>query len=86
MKKLEIFPKGYNSSYKVGEYEFLAKVNYLPLFFITRLVRVRIALTNPKADRDPWKKSLIVRHSDSGNEIHMLISSYLEDNDYFKLT
>jgi hypothetical protein len=85
MVKMKMLRKGYNSTYKVGEYEFLVEFNYLPLFFIIGLIRVRIILNNPKVGRDPWKKSVIVRHSESRNMIQMLISSYIEDAGYFKL-
>jgi hypothetical protein len=85
MVKMAVLRKGYNSTYKVGEYEFLAEFNYLPLFFIIGLIRVRITLNNPKEGKDPWKKSVIVRHSESRNMIQMLISSYIENAGYFNL-
>jgi hypothetical protein len=85
MKKLKIFQNGYTSTHKIGEYEFLAKVNFLPLFFITKLVRVRILLVHPKSDRDPWKKSIIVRHSETDDMIQMFISIYLAEVDFFKI-
>jgi len=82
---MKFLPKGYDSSFKVGEYEFLAKISYLPLYLIAKLVRVRIAVTHPKEGSDPWKRSVIVRHSESGKVIQMLISSFLEEVDYFKI-
>lgn len=85
MIKLNNFLKGHNSSYKIGEYDFLIKVNYLPLFLIFKLVIVKIVLVNPNPGGNQWNKSFIVRQSESGNEIHALISNYLADTDYFKL-
>ncbi len=86
MGKFRISRKGYISTYKVGEYEFHTRVNYLPLFIFAKLVRIRIALVHPKVNGETWKKSVIVRHSEARDVIQMIISSYLEDSDYFKLT
>jgi hypothetical protein len=82
---MKILRKGYNSTYKVGDYEFLAEVNYLPLFFIIKLLRLRITLNNPREGRVPWRRSVIVRHSESRDMIQMLISSYIEDAGYFEI-
>jgi hypothetical protein len=82
---MKILRKRYNYTYKVGEYEFLIEINYLPLFFILRLIRVRITLKLPNAGEEPWKRTIIVRHSESRDMIQMIISSYIEDSGYFKL-
>jgi hypothetical protein len=85
IKKLKILSKDYNSIYKIGEYEFLVKFHYMPLFMIAKLVRVTIQLMHPKANSNSFKMSSIVRHSESGKLIQMFISSYLDDAGYFKL-
>ena len=60
--KMKILKKGYTSTHKVGEYEFLAKVHYMPLFKIAKLVRVKLALAHPKINNGYWERSAIVRH------------------------
>jgi hypothetical protein len=85
MKKLKILPNGYNCTHKIGEYEFLAKVHYNPLFIITKRVRVCIELIQTEASTNPWKRSIIVRHSETDDMIQMFIGSYLAEVDFFKI-
>jgi hypothetical protein len=85
MKKPGIWPKGCNSVYKVGEYEFLVRIGYSPLFMITKLVMIRISLTHPKGQSDCWYRSVIVRHSEAADVVQRLMTSYLEGVDYFNV-
>jgi hypothetical protein len=86
MRKLKFFTKTCISTYKVGEYEFLTKVNFIPLFMLSKIARVRVELIQTKASTDCWNKSAFVRRSNSRIVVKMFISSYLEKVDYFKET
>ena len=82
---MKVQPTGYNSTIKVGEYEFLTKISHLPLFFVTKMVKVSITLLKPGLNGNSWKKSVIVKHADSRKTVQMLISSYIEETDYFTI-
>jgi len=85
MKKQRIWPKGYNSIYQVGEYEFLVRIDYSPFFMITRLVIIQISLLHPKGQSEYWHRSVIARHSVAANAVQGIISGYLDGVDYFNV-
>jgi hypothetical protein len=76
----------YNYIRKVGEYEFLVKVQYMPLFIIKKQVRVSIVMIPTKESIDSYKRSVIVSHSKIDYIVQKFISSYLEELNYFKIT
>jgi hypothetical protein len=76
----------YNYIRKVGEYEFLVKVQYMPLFIIKKQVRVSIVMIPTKESIDSYKRSVIVSHSKINYIVQKFISSYLEELNYFKIT
>jgi hypothetical protein len=71
---------------KVGEYEFLVRVHYMPLFIITKRVRVGVTMITLTAGIESLERSLIVNHSNIDYVINKLISKYLEEVDFFKIT
>jgi hypothetical protein len=76
----------YNYNLKVGEYEFLVKVHYMPLFIIKKQVRVSIVMIPTKESIDSYKRSVIVSHSKIDYIVQKFISSYFEELNYFKIT
>jgi hypothetical protein len=85
MKRLKILSKSYSSTHKIGEYEFLIKVRFIPLLMISKLARVRVELIRTKVSTSSWNKSAFVRRSEYHEVAQMFISSYLEEVDYFKV-
>lgn len=75
----------YSSTHKIGEYEFVAKVHYMPSFIITRRVRVSIELMKTKSSTETWKRSVIVNHSKTDHIIRKFIRSYFEKVNYFSI-
>ena len=71
---------------KFGEYEFLVKVHYMPFFFIKKRVKVGVTLMPSKLITESRERSVIVNHTEIDYIIHKLISGYLEEVGYFKIT
>jgi hypothetical protein len=58
----------------------------MPLFIIRKRVRVGVTMITSKASIESLERSLIVNHSDMDYVINKLISKYLEEVEYFKIT
>ncbi len=78
--------RDYYYTQKIGEYKFLVRVHYMPLFIIRKRVRVGVTMITSKASIESLERALIVNHSDMDYVINKLISKYLEEVDYFKIT
>jgi hypothetical protein len=83
---METKRRDYYYTQKIGECEFLVRVHYMPLFIIRKRVRVGVTMITSKASIESLERSLIVNHSDMDYVINKLISKYLEEVDYFKIT
>jgi hypothetical protein len=83
---METKHRDYSYTQKIGEYEFLVRVHYMPLFIIRKRVRVGVTMITSKASIESLERSLIVNHSDMDYVINKLISKYLEEVEYFKIT
>jgi len=85
MKKVKILPNGNVAVHKIGEYEFVSQVIPLPLFSITKRVRVTIELTKTREINGTWGRSLIVKNSEADEVIQMFISNYLAEAGFFRI-
>jgi transposase-like protein len=83
---METKRRDYYYTQKIGEYKFLVRVHYMPLFIIRKRVRVGVTMITSKASIESLERALIVNHSDMDYVINKLISKYLEEVDYFKIT
>jgi hypothetical protein len=83
---MKINSHDYSSIHKVGKYEFLANVHFLPSLTDKNLVSISVELTNTNASSSFWKRSVTISESDIHCIIYSLIDRYFAEIDYFRIT
>jgi hypothetical protein len=77
--------QSYYYTRKIGEYEFLVRVHFMPLFIIRKRVRAGVTIIPSNENIESLERSLVVNFSDKEALIDKLISKYLAEVEFFKI-